>query len=237
VDGEDRLQPMIDTTTEPGAPLTALLDPLLSLDDFRALRLVPSWYVRYFWFSEVVAAAERAAGETKADHDVRAEQRLAEIFGSEGYTDEARQILAGKGGANYYANVLHFMESLVHDRGETVVADVRNDGAIPDLPADACVEVPARVGASGATALLVGELPLQVRGLVQAVKAYERLTIEAALSGDRERAVQALVANPLVSSYSTARPLFDRVLQDERDFLPGFFGDRSGVAAAARGGR
>ena len=206
VDGEDRLQPLIHQTREAGDPLTALLDPLLGLDEFRALGLIPSYYVRYFYFTDQVVAEDRAAGETKADHDVRAEERLAEIFGSVGHNDEARQILASKGGADYYVNVLQLAESIVHDRGDIIVADVRNGGAIPDLPAEACVEIPTRVGADGPEPLPVGPLPVPVRGLVAAVKAYEQLTIEAALTGSRERAIQALVANPLVGSYSRARP-------------------------------
>jgi 6-phospho-beta-glucosidase len=234
VDGEDRLQPMIDQTTEPGAPLTALLDPHFSLDDFRALRLIPSWYVRFFYFTDVIYAEDRAASGTKADRDVSAEQRLSEIFATGSYTEEVREILASKGGAQYYDNVLASMAAIVHDQGAEIIADVRNEGAVPDLPRDACVEIPARVGAKRTEALPVGELPVAVRGLIQAVKAYEQLTIEAALTGNHDLAIQALVANPLVRSYSKARPFFDRVLQNERHSLPRFFGEAAPVPVAAR---
>ena len=226
VDGEDRLQPLIAQTTEPGSSLTRLLDPMLGLDDFRALGLIPSYYVRYFYFTDQVYAEDRATDETKADRDVRAEERLAAIYSTVGFNDEAREILASKGGAQYYENVLGLMESMLHDRGEIVVADVRNNGAIPDLPDGACVEIPTRVGADGPVPLPVGPLPVPVRGLIGAVKAYEQLTIEAALTGDRQRAIQALVANPLVGTYARARALFDRVLENERDYLPQFLGNR-----------
>jgi 6-phospho-beta-glucosidase len=230
VDGLDLLQPLMDATTEPGAPLTALLDPLMTIDELQALRLVPSYYVRYFSYTPQVYEADRAEDETKGDRDIRAEARLDAIFQAGGYDDEVRSILAGKGGANYYANVFEFMDAVVHDTGARIIADVRNGEAIPDLPRDACVEIPARVSAGGAEPLPVGPLPLPVRGLVQAVKAYEQLTIEAALTGDRGRAIQALVANPLVGSYSKAHSFFDRVLENERAFLPRFF-DRTGRAA------
>jgi 6-phospho-beta-glucosidase len=222
IDGADVLQPMFDALRDRDDPLFSMVDPLMDVDDLRALRLIPSWYVRFFYFGEQILDEDRASGTTKADRDVAAEERLKEIFRTVGYDAEARQILAGKGGANYYENVLAAMDAIVNDTGAVIVADVRNEGAIPDLPDDACVEVPARIGQGSTRALPVGDLPVAVRGLIQAVKAYEELTIEAAVAGDETRAVQALVANPLVRSYSTARAFLERVLAAERAYLPAF---------------
>jgi 6-phospho-beta-glucosidase len=225
VDGEDVLGPLIEEASAPGSPIVELLDPLMDHEDFRALRLLPSWYTRFFYFTEAVLAADRAATETKADRDARAEERLVDLMTTVGYDDEVRDILAGKGGANYYVNVLQAIDAIVHDTGATLIADVRNGGAITDLPDDACAEIPARVGARGAEPLPVGALPLPVRGLIGAVKTYEQLTIQAALGGDEAVALQALVANPLVGSYTTARPFLDRALANERAFLPNFYGE------------
>jgi 6-phospho-beta-glucosidase len=61
-------------------------------------------------------------------------------------------------------------------------------------------------------------------GLVEQVKAYERLTVAAAVSGDRELALKALMANPLSSDYRVAVPLLDALLEGNREHLPQFFG-------------
>ena len=230
VDGDDVLQPMFDEIRDATHPLGSMVDPLMSVDDLRALRLIPSWYVRYFYFTEQVLAEDEASGTTKADRDVAAEERLSVIYRSTGYDDEAREILGAKGGANYYENVLAAIAAITNDTGDVIVADVRNDGAIPDLPRDACVEVPARIDRRAATALPVPDLPVAVRGLLQAVKAYEQLTIDAALTGDRGRAIQALVANPLVGSYSLARPFLERALDGDRAYLPSFADARTAPA-------
>lgn len=222
VDRVDVLQPMFDELRDPAHPLTSMVDPLMAVEDLRALRLIPSWYVRFFSFTEQVLAEDQASSTTKADRDVAAEERLSSIYRTAGLDDEARRILAAKGGANYYENVLAAMAAITNDTGDIIVADVRNDGAIAELPRDACVEVPARIGRQAATALPVDEIPVPVRGLLQAVKAYEQLTIDAAVTGDRERAVQALVANPLVRSYSLARPFLDRALDGDRAYLSAF---------------
>ena len=101
--------------------------------------------------------------------------------------------------------------------------DIRNEGALPELPDDAVVEIPANVGAAGATAERLEPLAPEMLGLVQQVKAYERLTVKAAMDGDREAALKALLANPLVARFNVARPLLDALLEANRAHLPRFF--------------
>jgi 6-phospho-beta-glucosidase len=103
------------------------------------------------------------------------------------------------------------------------VADVRNDGDLPGLPDDAVVELPARIDASGARPLPQAPLAPEFLGLVQQVKAYERLTVHAAMHGDRTVALKALLANPLVREYRIAVPLLDALLERSRAYLPRFF--------------
>ena len=63
-------------------------------------------------------------------------------------------------------------------------------------------------------------------GLVQQVKAYERLTVRAAVDGDRKAGLKALIANPLVARYNVARPLLDAILEANQAHLPRFFARR-----------
>ena len=225
VEGEDRLQPLIAATHSHDSALyqRGLVDRLMDLDFLQILRLIPSWYVRYFYFTEQVLEEERHSRESKGQRDMLAEEQLRQIYSSVGYDEQARRILAAKGGAQYYLPVLQVMDAIVNDSGDIVVVDVRNGQALPDLPPEVYVEVPARIYREGVEPLPIGPMPLSVRGLVQAVKAYEELTIEAALNGDRGLAIEALMANPLVGSYSRAKPFFDRVLENERPYLPAFF--------------
>ena len=57
---------------------------------------------------------------------------------------------------------------------------------------------------------------------MQAAKAYEELAIAAARSGDREIALRALLANPLVRNWEIARPLLDALLAANLGYLPRF---------------
>jgi 6-phospho-beta-glucosidase len=132
--------------------------------------------------------------------------------------DTKPELLEQRGGAFYSEAAAALIASLHAGTGDTQVVDVRNDGALPGLPDDAVVEVPARIDADGAHPLAP-----ELLGLVQQAKAYERLAVEAAVTGDRTVALKALLANPLVREYRVAAPLLDALLQASRPYLPRFF--------------
>jgi 6-phospho-beta-glucosidase len=116
------------------------------------------------------------------------------------------------------------IESLYADRGDVQVVNTRNDGAIPNVAADAVVELPCTITTAGARPLPVAPLEPAMHGLVEHAKAYERLTVQAAVSGNRDLALEALLANPLVGEFDVARPLLDALLAANREYLPRFFG-------------
>jgi 6-phospho-beta-glucosidase len=60
-------------------------------------------------------------------------------------------------------------------------------------------------------------------GLVEAAKAYERLAATAAMTGSRDAALKALLANPLVDGFETAAAMLDPLLEANRQHLPRFF--------------
>ena len=66
-------------------------------------------------------------------------------------------------------------------------------------------------------------LPPAMLDLVQHAKAYERLAIEAAVTGDRTTALKALLANPLGPGADRAQGLLDALLEENRASLPRFF--------------
>jgi 6-phospho-beta-glucosidase len=113
--------------------------------------------------------------------------------------------------------------SLHAGTGDVQVVNVRNDGAIPNIAADAVVEVSATVDRDGAHPLPTTALAPEMLGLVEHAKAYERLTIDAAKSGARGQALKALMTNPLVGDYERAAPMLFDLLAQNREHLPRFF--------------
>lgn len=100
--------------------------------------------------------------------------------------------------------------------------NVPNQGSITNLPNGALIEVPALIDSSGVTPLCVGELPKGVVGLTEALINWEQLSVDAALSGDRDLVVQALLAHPWVVSVEAAERLCDEMLSAHAAYLPQF---------------
>jgi 6-phospho-beta-glucosidase len=137
---------------------------------------------------------------------------------------EKPELLERRGGAYYSEAAAQLITSLHDGTGDVQVVNVRNDGAIANLADQDVVEIPARIDREGAHPLAsLAPLAPEMLGLVQAVKAYERLTIAAAQTGDRSLALKALMANPLVPDYPTAAHLLDALLEANRANLPRFF--------------
>jgi 6-phospho-beta-glucosidase len=111
------------------------------------------------------------------------------------------------------------LSGLVGDTGQTRVVNVRNDGALPFLPDDHVIEVPARVSASGFDVLPIDPLPDDIRGLISAVAGYERLALDAAVHGSRDAVLRAMQAHPLVLQYERAEKLTELLIAHNRDHL------------------
>ncbi|HEY7283521.1 MAG TPA: 6-phospho-beta-glucosidase [Actinomycetota bacterium] len=188
----------------------------------RLLGAIPSYYLRYYYLADEVLAEERSEGHrTRAEEVMAIERDLLERYRDPGL-DRKPELLASRGGSFYSEAAVRLMASLHAGTGDVQEVNVRGDGALSDLPADAVVEVPARVDRDGAHPVSVAPLRPELLGLVEHVKAYERLTVEAATSGRRDVALKALATNPLVPSYGVATPLLDALLEANRAHLPRF---------------
>jgi len=217
VDGVDRLPELL---ADHGEELAGDLGLPLAL--LQVLGAVPSHYLRYYYATGQVLDEQRR-GPSRAEQVAEIERRLLELC-RDPALDTKPELLERRGGAFYSEAAAALIASLHAGTGDVQVVDVRNDGALPGLPDDAVVEIPARIDADGAHPLPLDPLAPELLGLVQQAKAYERLAVEAAVTGDRTVALKALLANPLVRDYRVAAPLLDALLEASRPYLPRFFG-------------
>jgi 6-phospho-beta-glucosidase len=217
VDGVDRLPQLLETAIDELSDESGLPTELL-----RTLSAVPSSYLRYYYSTAEVLAHQVAGGRSRAAEVQDIETRLLDIYQNPSVAEKPA-LLADRGGAFYSEAAVQLISSLYDDTGDVQVVDVLNGGSMPDLPDDAVVELPARITRDGAQPLSQAPLAPELRGLVQHVKAYERLAVEAALTGDRQVALRALLANPLVGEYSIAADVLAALLDANRAYLPRFF--------------
>jgi 6-phospho-beta-glucosidase len=216
VDGVDRLPGLIEADADELGSMVGVPGELV-----RAVRAIPSYYLHYYYQTRQVVEDQRA-GHTRAQEVIDIEGQLLELYQDQGLAEKPA-LLATRGGAYYSEAAAQLIASLHDGAGDVQVVDVRNDGALPGLPDAAVVEIPARIDRDGAHPLPLAPLSSDMLGLVEAVKAYEMLAIEAATTGDRRTALRALLANPLVADYDIAAPLLDALLEANRAHLPRFF--------------
>ena len=219
VDGVDRLAEILDTAIDEVADETDLPAELI-----REIGAIPSYYLHYYYLTERVLEQQRT-GRTRAEEVMEIEAGLIELY-KDPTLDTKPKLLEERGGAFYSDAAAALVASLHAGTNDIQVVNVRNDGAIPNLPDDAVVEVSARVDRDGAHPLPVDPLPPEMLGLVEHAKAYELLTARAAMSGDRGDALKALMTNPLVGDYDTAKPLLEALLEANEAHLPRFFARR-----------
>jgi 6-phospho-beta-glucosidase len=93
-----------------------------------------------------------------------------------------------------------------------LIVNTPNRGAIERLSDDDVVEVTSLVDEHGPSPLAQGTLPDTAMALLQPIKAFERLTVEAAVHGSYDAALRALLVHPLVGSYPVAKAILDDYL-------------------------
>ncbi len=216
VDGADRLPELL---ADAGAFLGDEVG--LPVELLRALGALPSYYLRYYYATREVVEEQRTA-PIRAEEVMEIERGLLALY-RDPTLDAKPALLEQRGGAFYSEAAAQLIASLHAGSGDVQVVDVRNDGAMPDLPKAAIVEIPARIDREGAHPLPLAPLAPEMRGLVEHALAYEELAVAAAISGDRRIALRALVANPLVPDFATARDLLAALLDANRGHLPRFF--------------
>jgi len=219
---------------------SAYRSPLFELERLRKLKLLPTEYLYYYYRPEVAlehmkrAGSSRGAAVAKLTDEFFADVRRG---GSLDPPAEAlaryQQYLAARDSSymqletgvttprikpdwaelsGYDRIALMTMRAIVHNQGAVIPLDVANRGTLPFLEDEDIVEVQCRVDASGPHPQPVAPIPDHPRELIERVKKYERATVKAALTSNREELIDALALNPLVSSREQSAKLVEALL-------------------------
>ena len=216
VGGEDVLPQVIDRF---GDEIAAEINVPVAL--VRTLGAIPSYYLHYF-YCQSEALNDMKRGPTRAEQVMALEADLLAMYADPTLTSKPA-LLEERGGAYYSEAAARLVSSLVNNTGDVQVVDVRNQGTIEGLPDDAVVEVPCVIDDEGAHPIPQAALAPEMLGLIQHVTAYEQLTIQAALTGDRSIALRALLANPLVGEWSVSMRMLDELIAANVDDLPAYW--------------
>ncbi|ONI44765.1 6-phospho-beta-glucosidase [Candidatus Epulonipiscioides gigas] len=190
----------------------------------KALGVLPSPYHRYYYMAKETleeAIEKFNINGTRAENVKRLEDELFELYKNLELKEKPKQ-LEQRGGAYYSDAACNLISSIYNDKGDVQVVNTLNNGAINYFEDDEVVEISAIITNNGPVPLTVGQLPKCTKGLLNQVKSFEIATCEAAVTGDYNKALLALMINPLVSSQKYAIQILDELLEAHKQYLPKF---------------
>lgn len=189
-------------------------------DLLAAIPYLPSYYLSYFYLRDEQLKKCLAAEKTRGELCVELEQSLMEQYKNP-RLDYKPEELAKRGGALYSTAAVSVADAIENDKNEYHVVNVKNNGAFSFLENDDVIEGKCLLNRSGASPVPVKKLDSPyITGLIQAVKAYEKLTVRAAMHGSKPDALAALMVHPLIGDYHKAKAALDEMIAANAEYLP-----------------
>lgn len=189
-----------------------------------SLQMIPNYYLHYFYATERKLAEQEKWPPSRAEEVMKIEDGLFAQYAEPDRTEPPAGLME-RGGAYYSTVATQLLHAYYNDLNEQHVVNVPNQGAVASWPDEWVLELPALISQSGIKPIPAKSLPPAVFGLMQQVKMYEMLTVEAAVHGDRNAAYQALLAHPLGPAANQAESVLADMLTTHRAYLPQFWRD------------
>jgi|LGVE01.1.fsa_nt_gb 6-phospho-beta-glucosidase len=223
--GKDRLDEIIEDINRKQITMKNI-DPLAWDYKFvKELGVYPSPYHKYtYYFDEMLKKflVSYKNGETRAELVKKIEASLFEKYKDPNLKVKPQE-LEERGGAYYSDVACNVISSIYNDKRDYQVVNTINNGHITDLPEGCAIEITCRITKDGPVPVHIGELPLQIRGIIQETKAFEELLVDAIYEKNLDKALLALQINPFVKSIENARLVFKDLVEAHRQYLDYYF--------------
>jgi 6-phospho-beta-glucosidase len=186
------------------------------------LQMIPNYYLQYFYHTDKKLKSQEQWPPSRAEEVIEIEKDLLREYANPDLNEPPADLMK-RGGAYYSTVATQLLNAHYNDLGETHVVNITNNGAVKEWPSEWVLEIPSTVKKSGITPIPTEPLPQSQFGLISAVKAYELLTVEAAVHGDRNAAYEALLANPIGPKADKIQAVLDDMLETHKEHLPQFW--------------
>jgi 6-phospho-beta-glucosidase len=220
--------------------------PLFEHDLIRALKLIPTEYLFFYYSRRRALENQRRQGSTRGAEVEVLNGKLFSELAAHLQAEEEKQAVAtyvaylntrsgsymkleGSGGSalsedgvidddpfraasGYHRIAIDVMSALCGDEPRRIIVNTDNRGSIAEIDDEDIVEVPCQIRAGEIVPEPCGSLPEAVRGLVLAVKAYERAAIEAALTGCELTARKAMLLYPTIGEWEPSKELLEQLI-------------------------
>jgi 6-phospho-beta-glucosidase len=224
-DRENTLSPHHPITPSPYHPVTP--SPLRIVELALTMGAIPASYFQYYYFKDEILAELQAKPTTRAQDIMASVADYWQHYRQQAAADDPQlDPKRSRGGIHELELAIDVMDTIFNDRGEIWPVNLPNQGALAGFQDDLVVEVFCRFDRQGAHRLSPEQLPRPVLGLVKMLGEYQALAAEAAWSGRRREAIQALASNPLCFSLTKAEIIYDEMVAAHSSHLPKRLGGR-----------
>ncbi len=204
------------------------IDPLAwDVEFIESLGVYPSPYLKYYFYYEEMFnnfMKQYNEGHTRAEIVKEIEKKLFEQYKDPNLNTKPKE-LEERDGAYYSDVACNVISSIYNDKKEYHVVNTMNNGYITDLPYGCAIEITSRITKYGPIPVFIGRLPEEVKGLIQYVKSFEVMLVDAIYERSLTKAKLALQINPFTKSIKNASKAFDELVEAHRKYLDYYFED------------
>lgn len=220
-DGKQMIDKLFDDDFAPTV-MANIHDDGFDLKCVKATGGFPSSYLQYY-YSRNAKLRHLQEDKPRALVCMEIEEELLKLYSDEKLVTKPA-LLDQRGGHKYSLAAVSLIDSIANDKNDVHVVNIPNAGTLDFMADDDIVEIAAVVGKDGCKPVPIRqEANRQIKGLMRVVKEYEKLTVEAAMHGDDEAALNALMVHPLIGDFETAQACYHEMKYVHSKFLPQFF--------------
>lgn len=188
----------------------------------------PCGYLSYYYNKNRQYHKLRSLVRSRGEECVLIEKELLLEYQSPDLYEKPKQ-LEKRGGAMYSEAAISLIDALYNDKGHIHVVNVRNKGVLDFMDHDDIIEISCITNKYGCHPVTLAKEPsAHIKLLMKTIKHYEKLAVTAGMTGDRDKAVEALLLHPLCQDHNSIKEALDEMLYSNIKYLPQFF--HSGVS-------
>lgn len=224
VNGEEKFDSIFDDNFAPTV-MKNIHDDGFDMECLNACKGFPSSYLQYYYSRAAKLAYLKSGSKSRAQVCMEIEEELLKLY-SDNELVVKPALLEQRGGYKYSLAAVSLIDSIANDKKDVHVVNIKNNGTLKFMDDDDIVEIAAVIGADGATPVEIDEFDNRhIISLMRTVKSYEKYTVEAAMKGSDEDAMNALMLHPLCGDFAQAKACYEEMKEAHKEYLPQFFKD------------
>ena len=206
-DGKELLPGLINDGFSPKV-MANIKDDGFDIECLKSIQALPSSYLQYYYCREAKLEHQRQDEKTRAQVCMDIEEHLLEMYQDENLVTKPA-LLDKRGGHKYSLAAVSLIDSIANDKQDVHVVNIKNNGTLDFMEDDDVVEIAAVIGKDGATPVKIDKVTNKhIISLMRVVKAYEKYTVEGAVTGSEQAVINGLLIHPLVVDWEKTTKCF-----------------------------